>query len=73
MRDTGPGITDLDRERVFDRFFRGRGPNGSGSGLGLAISREIMRALSGTIELDSTVGTGTRVRLQLPAARLVRT
>ena len=56
VRDTGPGITDLDRERVFDRFFRGRGPNGSGSGLGLAISREIMRALSGTIELDSTVG-----------------
>ncbi len=56
VRDTGPGITDLDRERVFDRFFRGRGPKGSGSGLGLAITREIMRALSGTIELDSTVG-----------------
>ena len=49
------------------------GPSGSGSGLGLAITREIMRALSGTIELDSTVGSGTRVRLQLPAARLVRT
>ena len=56
VRDTGPGITDLDRDRVFDRFFRGRRPNGSGSGLGLAISREIMRALNGTIELDSTVG-----------------
>jgi len=73
VRDTGPGVADHDRERVFDRFFRGRGPNGSGSGLGLAITREIMRALSGTIELDSTVGSGTRVRLRLPAARVVRT
>jgi two-component system, OmpR family, phosphate regulon sensor histidine kinase PhoR len=73
VRDTGPGIADLDRERVFDRFFRGRGPNGSGSGLGLAITREIMRALSGTIELESTVGSGTRVLLRLPAARMVET
>jgi signal transduction histidine kinase len=72
VRDTGPGIAERDRERLFDRFFRVRGAKSTGSGLGLAISREIAHALGGTIELDSTVGSGTRVRLRLPAARLVQ-
>jgi signal transduction histidine kinase len=72
IRDTGPGIAEHDRERVFDRFFRANGSAKGGFGLGLAITREIARALGGTLEIDSTPGEGTRVRLRLPAARVVR-
>jgi two-component system, OmpR family, sensor histidine kinase TctE len=41
VEDTGPGIPDGERERVFDRFYRILGTNVDGSGLGLAIVREI--------------------------------
>jgi two-component system, OmpR family, phosphate regulon sensor histidine kinase PhoR len=71
IRDTGIGMTNAEQERVFDRFFRGRGRGGS-VGLGLAIAKEAVRALSGEITLESTVGIGTTVRVQLPSARLVR-
>src|SRR3546814_13128472 len=41
VEDSGPGISDEDRERVFDRFFRVLGGNTDGSGLGLSIVKEI--------------------------------
>jgi len=70
VRDTGPGIPELERRRVFERFFRGGGNGRGGFGLGLALTREITRALGGRVELDSSP-QGTRVRIQLPAARVV--
>jgi signal transduction histidine kinase len=71
--DTGPGIPEAEQERILERFYRGGRRSGSGFGLGLPIAREIARALGGTLDLESAPGRGTRVRLALPSARLVRT
>jgi two-component system, OmpR family, phosphate regulon sensor histidine kinase PhoR len=69
IRDTGPGMTDEERERAFQRFYRSS--NGTdGFGLGLSIAEEAVHALGGTIELESEAGVGTRVRLALPSARI---
>ena len=64
VEDNGPGITPADRERVFERFYRG-GRSASapspGTGLGLPIARSIVRAHGGDIDLTTEVGAGTRV------------
>lgn len=71
VEDTGPGIPPAERERVFDRFYRGDTTAGSGSGLGLAIVRRIAERHGGRVELlDSRQGTGLRVRVLLPARTL---
>ena len=49
--DTGPGIPAVERERVFDPFYRIKGAGGEGSGLGLAIAREAAMRLGGTVSL----------------------
>jgi two-component system phosphate regulon sensor histidine kinase PhoR len=67
VRDSGPGILPHDQERVFDRFYRGGDRNSEGFGLGLSIVRHAVRALGGAVEVDSTPGRGTRVRVTLPA------
>src|SRR5438270_4577388 len=60
IRDTGPGMTAEELARAFQRFYRSS--NGTdGFGLGLAIAEEAVRALGGTIELESEPGAGTRV------------
>jgi two-component system sensor histidine kinase BaeS len=67
VRDTGPGIPEELRARVFERFVKG--PGSSGAGLGLAISKDVVTAHGGTIELSSEVGKGTEVRFTLPVAK----
>jgi signal transduction histidine kinase len=69
VRDTGIGMEREDAQHAFDRFYRGRSPEGFG--LGLAIADEAIHALGGTITLDSELGVGTRVRIRIPSARLV--
>jgi signal transduction histidine kinase/HAMP domain-containing protein len=68
VEDTGPGIAPEERERVFDRFYRGNGLSSQGFGLGLAIVRQAVRALSGTVEIESAPGVGTTARVRFPAA-----
>jgi len=65
--DEGPGIAEVDRERVFERFERAHEKEG-GTGLGLAISRRLARSLGGDVTLDSAPGEGARFTLTLPAA-----
>jgi signal transduction histidine kinase len=68
VADTGSGIPAIERERVFEPFFRGDASRGSGgSGLGLSICRAIIEVHGGRIWLDSTE-SGTRVRFTLPRA-----
>src|SRR2546423_1171838 len=70
VRDTGPGMTDEERARAFQRFYRSS--NGTdGFGLGLAIAQEAVLAIGGTIELESKAGVGTRVRVTLPSAKIL--
>ena len=65
--DEGPGIAEVDRERIFERFERAHEKEG-GTGLGLAISRRLARSLGGDVTLDSAPGEGARFTLTLPAA-----
>ena len=51
--DQGPGIAEVDRPHVFDRFYRSQESRGmSGSGLGLSIVRQVAERHSGTVEAD---------------------
>ena len=77
VEDTGQGIPESDRERVFDRFYRVLGTKTDGSGLGLAIVREIATQHGASIYLLDPLQTtlpkgGTRVEVRfarLPAER----
>jgi PAS domain S-box-containing protein len=67
VRDTGCGIAPEHRDRLFTPFFTTK-PIGQGTGLGLSISARIVRSLGGEIGVESTLGTGTTMRVVLPAA-----
>lgn len=67
VRDSGSGIPAEALERIFDPFFTTK-PIGVGTGLGLSICHSIVTGFGGTIEVDSVVGEGTRVRVLLPRA-----
>ena len=67
VEDTGRGIADRDRERVFELFRRAGGQDVPGEGVGLAHVRALVRRLGGRIELDSAPGRGSTFRLQFPA------
>jgi signal transduction histidine kinase/DNA-binding response OmpR family regulator len=66
VRDTGHGMTEAVRARIFEPFFSTKGPKGSG--LGLAVAYSIISRRGGGIEVDSTIGEGTTFTLSLPFA-----
>jgi signal transduction histidine kinase/DNA-binding response OmpR family regulator len=69
VTDTGCGIDDEDRERLFAAFVSGARPastQAQGSGLGLAISKKLLDAMSGTIDLRSRDSGGTVVSIKMP-------
>jgi two-component system, OmpR family, sensor kinase len=68
VRDNGPGIPVEDRERVFDRFYRGSGARGvRGSGLGLAIVKRIAERHRAEVELGPGIdGSGLGVTVRFP-------
>ncbi len=69
-RDTGVGIPAEERDRIFDRFFRGRAEQFEvrGTGLGLSIVKEIIDQHSGHITVESQVGEGSAFTVWLPMA-----
>lgn len=71
VSDQGAGIPQVDRERIFDRFYRRESDRSRpGSGLGLAIVAEIVRAHDGTVHVDDAAGGGARVGFALPVSEL---
>ncbi len=69
VSDTGPGIPVAERDRVFDRFYRGANATASGSGLGLAIVRRIADRHQASIRLEETEpGRGLRITVRWPGA-----
>ncbi len=74
VSDSGVGISDEDLPKIFERFQQARnqpvrGP--SGSGLGLALVAELVRAVGGSIGVETTEGLGTSFTVRVPAERCV--
>ena len=67
IKDNGMGISKVDLEHIFERFYRGsKTAKTVGSGLGLAIGYGIIKAHNGSIKISSKVGIGTLVEIDLP-------
>jgi signal transduction histidine kinase len=74
VADTGIGIGEADRERLFTRFFRAREAEDrsiQGVGLGLSIVKQIAESHGGAITVESTSGVGSSFRVSLPAGTAV--
>jgi two-component system phosphate regulon sensor histidine kinase PhoR len=70
--DQGPGIPRNHLPRLTERFYRvddARSRESGGTGLGLSIVKHIAERHRGTLDIDSTLGVGTRVTVGLPIAR----
>lgn len=67
VEDSGPGIPAAERQRVFERFYRGHGERGTGVGLGLAIVQAIARAHRARVSLRTSELGGLGVEVQLPS------
>jgi PAS domain S-box-containing protein len=67
--DSGPGLSEAERARLFTPFERLGARHGpvAGTGLGLALSRQLAEAMGGSIEVESTPGEGSTFRVRLPA------
>jgi two-component system sensor histidine kinase TctE len=76
VRDTGPGISDAEKPRVMERFYRILGSDVEGSGLGLAIVKEIAVQHGGKLEILDNVyqenpkKVGACMRVSLPVGRV---
>ncbi|HVV23018.1 MAG TPA: SpoIIE family protein phosphatase, partial [Pseudonocardiaceae bacterium] len=71
VTDTGSGIAEEDKDRLFERFYRAantRGRSVEGTGIGLALVRGLLELHGGTIHIDSEVDVGTTVTIDLPPA-----
>jgi two-component system phosphate regulon sensor histidine kinase PhoR len=69
VEDDGIGIPAASHDRIFERFYRvdaARSRKVGGTGLGLAIAKHLMEAMGGRIELESTLGKGSRFTVVLP-------
>lgn len=68
IKDNGKGIEEAELEKVFDRYYRGTNTAGThaGSGLGMAIAKDIIQKHGGDITIQSIIGEGTTIDIQLP-------
>ena len=70
ISDNGPGLSEEDQKRVFERFFRADPSRvrvgGEGSGLGLAIVDAVMKAHGGRVEVNSKIGAGATFTIVFP-------
>ncbi len=70
ISDTGYGIKEQDKGRIFDPFYTTK-PIGKGTGLGLSISQAIVERMRGSIEIHSKENIGTKVLIKLPISKEV--
>lgn len=67
VADQGPGLSDEQQGRLFEKFERLGRSDAAGSGLGLYISRRLARAMGGDLTVESAPGQGARFILDVPA------
>jgi signal transduction histidine kinase len=68
VADRGPGIPSDERDRVTERFYRGRGAPSGGSGLGLSIAASHAERWGGSLDVMPREAGGTRIEVRLPLA-----
>jgi two-component system sensor histidine kinase BaeS len=69
VEDTGPGLSQEDLPRAFERFYlysRYGSDRPVGTGLGLSIVKELTQGMGGSVEVEATPGRGTRFTVRLP-------
>ncbi|MEL6851682.1 MAG: ATP-binding protein, partial [Bacteroidota bacterium] len=66
VSDSGMGIPEEQQAQIFDRFYRVEGSEVEGVGIGLALTKELVQLHEGHIDLESRIGKGTRIRVELP-------
>lgn len=67
VEDSGPGISPEDQKRIFEPFVQlGEQADSKGTGLGLTITRQFVQLMGGSLSLESTPGTGSVFRVELP-------
>ena len=67
MADTGCGMDEETKKRVFEKFYQGDTSHATeGNGLGLALVKRILQLSDGSIFVESTVGRGTVFTVELP-------
>jgi two-component system, OmpR family, sensor histidine kinase MtrB len=75
VEDSGPGIPEAERSRVFDRFWRGpsaRQQAVKGTGLGLSLVAEHVRVHGGRVHLEQAPSGGSRFVVDIPAPETPR-
>ncbi|OGH00374.1 MAG: hypothetical protein A2600_10435 [Candidatus Lambdaproteobacteria bacterium RIFOXYD1_FULL_56_27] len=76
VQDTGVGVAEEAKQRIFEAFAQQEGQDSrkyGGTGLGLAISQKLVRLMGGRLELESQVGQGSTFTVCLPGVRVVPT
>lgn len=72
IADTGPGVPAMERDKIFERFFRGEKESGDihgGTGIGLALTRELVQTMHGSVLLKSLEGKGSVFIVTLPLGK----
>jgi signal transduction histidine kinase len=74
VSDTGAGIPRDERDRIFERFYRGQNAlEKEGFGLGLSIARRMVEVMGGEIGVESEVGEGSTFWIRLRVAKTAPT
>ncbi|MBI5589485.1 MAG: response regulator [Deltaproteobacteria bacterium] len=69
IKDTGLGMSAADIEHVFEPFYTKKVMGRSGTGLGMPVVWGVVKDHNGQIDIDSTIGKGTRIKIRFPSTR----
>ncbi len=69
IKDTGLGMSAEDIEHVFEPFYTKKVMGRSGTGLGMSVVWGVVKDHNGQIDIDSTIGTGTQIKIRFPSTR----
>ena len=66
INDNGYGISEKDKQHIFEKFYQIKSHHSGGTGLGLTITKKLIERMHGTISLESTLGQGSTIIIELP-------